>query len=78
MDLHYISDDTGRQTAVIIPIEERKNLSKKYANLRELEEPHTPTTKMKPSDYVGCISKELGDEMQDYVTKSRNEWERDF
>ncbi len=31
----------------------------------------------KPSDYVDTLSHEEGEKLQDYITQSRNEWERD-
>ena len=35
-------------------------------------------TKKKPSDFFGTLSREEGEKMQTYITKSRNEWERNF
>jgi hypothetical protein len=35
-------------------------------------------SKKKPSDFFGTLSKEEGEKMQDYVTQSRNEWERNI
>jgi hypothetical protein len=32
--------------------------------------------KVKPSDFFGTLSKKEGEKMQEYVTQSRNEWER--
>ena len=34
--------------------------------------------KKKPSDFFGTLSQEEGEKMQAYITKSRNEWERNF
>ncbi|MBE9465218.1 hypothetical protein ACFP1I_15605 [Dyadobacter subterraneus] len=34
--------------------------------------------KKKPSDFFGTLSIEEGEKMQEYVTQSRNEWERNF
>jgi hypothetical protein len=31
--------------------------------------------KRKPSDYAGCLSKELAEQMLSDIEKSRNEWE---
>lgn len=46
-----------------------------YYTLEEvLETKPVDSTKMKPSDFAGTISKELGEEMQEYVRKSRAEW----
>lgn len=50
-----------------------------YYTLDEIQESRQPlTNKMKPSDFIGTMSKELGEEMQAYIKKSREEWERDF
>jgi hypothetical protein len=35
-------------------------------------------SKKKPSDFFGTLTKEEGEKMYDYLTKSRNEWERNF
>jgi hypothetical protein len=34
--------------------------------------------KKKPSDYVGCISKETAQDMLVHIEQSRKEWERDI
>ncbi len=31
----------------------------------------------KPSDYLGTLSPEEGEKLQDYITQSRNEWTKD-
>jgi hypothetical protein len=53
MDIQYISDNHGNHTAVVIPIDEWNSITDKHQDLKTLEKP-----KMKPSDFVGCISKE--------------------
>lgn len=53
-----------------------------YALLKELEalrlvrivEPRP----VKPSDFAGILSREMGDALSEYVSKSREEWERDI
>jgi hypothetical protein len=35
----------------------------------------TIAKKRKPSDYAGCISKEIAEQMLTDIDKSRNEWE---
>jgi len=35
-------------------------------------------SKKKPSDYFGTLSEEEGEKLQEYITQSRNEWERDI
>ncbi|WP_435357244.1 hypothetical protein [Emticicia sp. SJ17W-69] len=71
MNLQYVSDEQGRHTAVIIPIEEWNEMKAKHQDLQSWEKP-----KVKPSDFFGTLSKEDGEKMQKYVTQSRNEWER--
>ena len=73
MDLQYISDSNGKHTAVIIPIDEWNNITTKHQDLKTLDKP-----KKKPSDFVGCISKETADKLNEYVKQSREEWERDI
>ena len=34
--------------------------------------------KKKPSDYIGSLSLEEGEKLQQYILESRNEWERDI
>lgn len=34
--------------------------------------------KGKPSDFFGTLNKDDGQKMQDYITQSRNEWERNI
>ncbi|MFN3489930.1 MAG: hypothetical protein ACK4YV_12395 [Emticicia sp.] len=75
MGLQYISDTQGRHTAVVIPIEEWNNITAKHEDLKLLEKPK-PNQKRKPSDFVGCISKETAQRMIIEIEQSRNEWER--
>lgn len=42
------------------------------------EQPVMVAKKRKPSDYVGCISKETAEAMLKDIEQSRNEWERNF
>jgi hypothetical protein len=73
MDLQYLSDTQGRHTAVIIPIEEWNNLTRIHQDLKDLEKP-----KKKPSDFVGCISKETAQKMIIDIEQSRTQWERNI
>ena len=36
------------------------------------------TPKKKPSDFFGTVSLEEGEKFPEYITQSRNEWERDI
>jgi hypothetical protein len=78
MDLQYISDTQGKHTAVIIPIEEWNNITEKHQDLKMLEKPEKKTIKAKPSDFIGTLSKEDGEKMQNDIEESRKEWERNF
>ncbi|GLU53169.1 hypothetical protein [Dyadobacter frigoris] len=82
MDLQYISNEHGEKTAVIIPIQEWNNLTAKHEDLKELAEEVKPTEgisqKKKPSDFIGIMSKEEAEEMNNYLKKARGEWDRDF
>jgi hypothetical protein len=42
-----------------------------------MEEKQAPATK-KPSDFFGTLSKEEGEQFHQYITKTRNEWERNI
>jgi hypothetical protein len=48
-----------------------------YALEEVMEEKQAITTK-KPSDFFGSLSKEDGEQFQQYITKTRNEWERNI
>ncbi|MDO3644510.1 hypothetical protein [Mucilaginibacter sp. L3T2-6] len=78
MELQYVSDNEGRPTAVLIPIAEWNNITAKHEDLKELEKPRQGSSKGKPSDYVGCISKETALKMISDIEQSRNDWERNF
>jgi hypothetical protein len=71
--LQFLSDAKGRRTAVVIPIEEWNLLKQKHKDLNDMEKP-----KKKPSDFVGCISKETAQKMISDINNSRNQWERTF
>jgi hypothetical protein len=76
MELHYLLDTEGNQTAVVIPIEDWKSITSKYEDLKLLEKPKKQTKKKKPSDFLGCLSKGTAQKMIFDITESRNQWER--
>jgi predicted GTPase len=78
MDLQYLSDAQGRHTAVVIPIEEWNNLTETYQDLKKLENPKPENIRRKPSDFVGCISKETAQKMISDIELSRSQWERNI
>jgi hypothetical protein len=70
MELQYLSDIRGNHTAVVIPIEDWNNLTEKYQGLKTLEKP-----KRKLSEkYAGKLPADIADELQNYVTQGRSEW----
>ncbi len=74
MPLHYITDASGKQTAVLIPIDEWEMLTSKHEDLKELEtRPIKPKTKL--SGLAGKLSEETANAMLSYVEESRNEWD---
>ena len=80
--LEYISDYTGKHTAVVIPISEWENIVRKYAELKglELESPrqNALSGKYTMGDFAGILTSERADALLKHVDQSRNEWDRDF
>ncbi len=74
MPLQYVTDASGNQTAVMIPIDEWELLTKKHGDLKELETaPVKPKTKL--SRLAGKLSEETANAMLNYVEEGRNDWE---
>ena len=76
MDIQYLSDEQGRQTAVQIPIEEWNKLKEENNIFRDYE--NKKSVKKKPSDFRGTISEKTADQLLQYVAQSRTEWDRDI
>ena len=80
--LQYISDYTGRHTAVIIPISEWESIVRKYADLKLLEQESSlekeSSDKYKMGDFAGILTPDKADALLQHVEQSRNEWDRDF
>ena len=80
--LQYISDSTGKHTAVVIPISEWENIIRKYADLKLLEqEPSkekTLTGKYTMGDFAGILDPDRADVLLKHVEESRSEWDQDF
>ena len=79
MHLQYLSDYTGKHTAVVIPITEWEAIVSKHADLRSLEQDaHKPAPrKYTMGDFAGILSSEKADALLKHVEQSRNEWDRD-
>jgi hypothetical protein len=80
--LEYISDYTGKHTAVVIPISEWENIVRKYAELKglELESPkqNELSGNYTMGDFAGILTSERADALLKHVEQSRNEWDRNF
>lgn len=70
-ELHLILplDYIGKNLNVICYSDEEVNNIVSFPNVN---------IKKKPSDFIGTLSKEEGEKMQEYVIKSRSEWNRDI
>lgn len=77
MALQYLSDSTGKPTAVVIPIKEWELLKEKHQDLQLLENP-VSVGKKRPSDFRGSITKEMAQELNQHVEQSRKEWDRNI
>lgn len=74
MPLQYITDASGTQTAVMIPIDEWELLTLKHKDLKALEKaPAKPKTKL--SGLAGKLSEETANAMLNYVEESRSGWD---
>ncbi len=75
MPLQYMLDNAGNTTAVVIPITDWEVITRKHADLKQLAV--LPGKKKKPSDFVGMLTKEEAEKMQEYLSEARNQWDRD-
>ena len=69
MDIQYLSDEQGRQTAIQIHIDEWNKLkeeSKAFSNFVKVK-----TSQKKPSDFRGSISKNTAKKILEYVEQTR-------
>lgn len=79
MALQYLKDDHNNTTAVVVPISDWKKIIQAHQDITlMLTSEKNADTKIKPSDYRGCISKETADKLNAHVEQSRNEWRNDI
>jgi hypothetical protein len=79
MSLQYLTDHSGKYTAVVIPISEWEGIVRKHTDLKSLgdqpaELPLSPK-KYTMADFAGTLSQEAGEALQQYVQQSRDEWD---
>lgn len=77
MALQYISDNTGKHTAVIIPISEWNNITAKHEDLKELMEDEAPQIN-NASRFKGLLTNEEAAKYDDYLKQARTEWDRNI
>lgn len=79
MAIQYVSDEAGKPTAVLVPIDQWNKLASQHKEVSLLMQDRTePKSKRKPSEFAGTLSKEEAEKFIKYVEQSRNEWERNF
>ena len=74
MPIQYISDNEGNHTAVLIPISEWELITNRHEDLKLMEKP-IKINGAKPSDLAGTLPKEVAEQMQEYIKRSRDEWQ---
>ena len=74
MPIKYITDASGEQTAVLIPINEWELLTRKHKDLKNLETA-AAKPKVKLSDLAGKLPYKTAEAMLNYVAESRHKWE---
>lgn len=77
--MQYIKNNKGTTTAVVIPINEWKQIIIKHQDLNQWEQGQVVLSekKMKPSDFAGSLSEEAYQEITEHIKQARNEWDRD-
>ncbi|MEO0310762.1 MAG: hypothetical protein RIQ89_419 [Bacteroidota bacterium] len=70
MNIQYLSDSEGRNTAVVIPIEYWNEITAKHQDLKILVKP-----KKKLSEkYKGTFTEEQGKNLNEHIKQMRSEW----
>lgn len=80
MYLQYVSDPSGKPTAVLIPIQEWNEILESHQDLKEVIAATATTEKQRlpMSAFRGILTKERGEDLQQYVEQSRKEWDRNI
>ncbi|MGV8094273.1 MAG: hypothetical protein AB2L24_20635 [Mangrovibacterium sp.] len=74
MALQYLLDNSGKTTAVVIPISDWEVITRKHSDLKKMTV--LPCKKQKPSDFAGILTKGEAEKMQQYLTEARKQWDR--
>jgi len=80
MHLQYVSDPSGKPTAVLIPIQEWNEILESHPDLKEAISANARTEKQRlpMSAFRGILTKERGKALQQYIEQSRKEWDRNI
>lgn len=71
MPLQYLLDNSGKTTAVIIPISDWEVITRKHSDLKQMTV--LPGKKQKPSDFAGVLTKEEAKKIHQYLIKARKQ-----
>ena len=75
MALQYLKDDYNNTTAVVIPISDWENITQAHQDINLLlKKNESPSKKLKPSDFRGCISSKTADNINAQIQQARTEW----
>jgi len=76
MPLQYLSDYSGKPTAIVIPISEWEGIVQKHADLKELNPPLSSNARIPlMKEFENLLTEEEGESLLQYVDQSRNEWD---
>ena len=78
MELQYISDDEGKPTAVIIPIDEWNRITDKHGDLKDLVEGSSIFQKNGTGQFRGILTPEEAALYHDHIKQARGKWNRDI
>ena len=75
MKLQVIQDEQGKNTGVLVPINDWNIIIQKHEDLKTLVDIE-PLPKRKLSELAGKLSNETAEAIQKQVAESRDEWEQ--
>jgi hypothetical protein len=78
MELQYISDNDGNQTAVIIPINDWNKITSKHQDIKDLMENPARPKKSGAGQFRGILTAEEAALYHSYIKQARSEWDRDI
>ena len=70
MELQYISDESGKHTAVVIPIEDWENMLHMNKPLKTL----IPKKNKLSDKFQGKLDEKVAEDINHYIYQSRKKW----